>query len=64
MIAKKKQKAMPSEQIAAFIETARALCCDEDKERFEEALGKIARHKPPPDGPKHSKKTKTTNSGQ
>lgn len=53
MIAKKKQKVMPSEQIAAFIETARALCCDEDKERFEEALGKIARHKPPPDGPKN-----------
>jgi hypothetical protein len=51
-------------QVQHFIETARALGCDEDKERFEEALGKFARHKPPPDGPKHSKKTKTKNPGQ
>lgn len=34
------------EQHARFIETARALGCDEDKERFEAALGKIATHKP------------------
>ena len=29
-----------------FIETARQLECDEDKERFEEKLGKIAKAKP------------------
>jgi hypothetical protein len=33
-------------QIDRFRETARALGCDEDKEEFEAALGKIARHKP------------------
>ena len=43
-------------QFDRFVETARALGCDEEKERFEEALGKIARHKLPPDGLKHSKK--------
>lgn len=30
-----------------FIETARELECDEDKERFEEKLGRIAGAKPP-----------------
>jgi len=30
-------------QIDRFIETARALGCDEDKERFEAALGKIVK---------------------
>ena len=35
-----------SDQIARFKETARALGCDEDKERFETALGKVAAHKP------------------
>ena len=33
-------------QMQRFIETARALGCDEDKEKFEAALGKIAAHKP------------------
>ncbi|TAL77317.1 MAG: hypothetical protein EPN75_13240 [Beijerinckiaceae bacterium] len=33
-------------QIERFRETARALECDEDKDRFEAKLGKIARHKP------------------
>jgi hypothetical protein len=35
------------EQLARFIETARKLGCDEDKERFEESLAKIAAFKPP-----------------
>ncbi len=35
------------EQLARFIETARKLGCDEDKERFEKSLGKIASYKPP-----------------
>lgn len=29
-----------------FVRVARALECDESEERFNEALGKIARHKP------------------
>jgi hypothetical protein len=33
-------------QVVRFVETARALGCDEDKDKFEAALGKIARHKP------------------
>jgi hypothetical protein len=34
-----------SDQQKRFVETARALECDEDKERFEEKLGRIARVK-------------------
>jgi hypothetical protein len=34
-------------QIKRFIETARKLECDEDKQRFEKSLGKIAAYKPP-----------------
>jgi hypothetical protein len=45
-------------QFDRFVETARALGCDEDKERFEEALGKIARYKPPPKTQMKSKKMK------
>jgi hypothetical protein len=33
-----------------------AIGCDEDKGRFEEALGKIARYKPPPKTQMKSKK--------
>jgi hypothetical protein len=33
-------------QFDRFIETARKLGCDEDKERFEKSLGKIAAYKP------------------
>lgn len=32
-----------------FVETARALGCDEDKERFEAKLDEIVRHKPEKD---------------
>jgi hypothetical protein len=41
----KKQNA--GTQFDRFVETARKLGCDEDKERFEESLGKIAAYKPP-----------------
>jgi hypothetical protein len=34
-------------QFDRFVETARALGCDEDKKRFEESLGNIAAYKPP-----------------
>lgn len=33
-------------QMSAFEEAARALECDESEERFNAALGQIARHKP------------------
>lgn len=36
----------PKVQHKRFIETARTLECDEDKERFEEKLGQIARQRP------------------
>jgi hypothetical protein len=35
------------DKFSRFVETARALGCDEDKERFEKSLGKIAAFKPP-----------------
>lgn len=35
-----------AEQIERFLETARSLGCDQDKEKFEAALAKIAAHKP------------------
>jgi hypothetical protein len=42
---KNKAEAQPT-QSQAFIEAARALGCDEDPARFDEALKKVARHKP------------------
>jgi hypothetical protein len=39
-----------------FIETARQLECDEDKERFEDKLGRIAKAKPPAAKPPKSQK--------
>jgi hypothetical protein len=40
------KKGTLSEQGQKFIETARALGCDESEERFNEVLAKVARHKP------------------
>lgn len=40
------------EQHKRFIETARALECDEDKERFEAKLKRIAKIRPTKDGSK------------
>jgi hypothetical protein len=49
-----------SEQVIRFVETARVLGCDEDKEHFEAKLGKIAIHKPIREQPKKpAKKTKS-----
>ena len=41
------------EQYKRFVETARALECDEDKERFEEKLKRIATAKPKQKPKKH-----------
>jgi hypothetical protein len=38
----KKTRPNPADQYRRFIETARLLECDEDKERFEEKLKRIA----------------------
>lgn len=53
-----------SEQSQAFIKVARELGCDEDESHFEEALKKIAKHKPPPDAPPEPKKSKTKKPSQ
>lgn len=45
---KSKTTADRKAQSQRFVEAARELECDEDKERFEEKLGRIARAKPPP----------------
>jgi hypothetical protein len=37
-----------SDQGKDFVDAARALGCDESEERFDEALKKVAAHKPPP----------------
>lgn len=39
----------PATQADRFREAARELGCDESEERFDAALGKIVKHKPPPD---------------
>jgi hypothetical protein len=39
-------------QAGKFVEAARALGCDEDPAHFDEALKKVARHKPVKDGGK------------
>lgn len=52
------EKQPDKNQFNRFLETARKLGCDEDKERFEKALGKIAAYKPPPVKPKKLKTKK------
>lgn len=42
----KKHSNDASAQFESFKEAARALECDESEERFDEALKKVARHKP------------------
>jgi hypothetical protein len=40
------KKKTETPQIKRFVETVRQLECDEDQERFEDKLGKIAKVKP------------------
>ena len=42
----KEKNSKEEDQHQRFIDTARALGCDEDKEKFEAALRKVAAHKP------------------
>ena len=46
MPGRKTNKQTNADQHARFIETARALGCDEDEAAFDEKLKVIARHKP------------------
>jgi hypothetical protein len=57
---RKNQTPSITHQGKSFIDAARALGCDESEERFDAALKKVARHKPPPEHPKepNDKKTK------
>jgi hypothetical protein len=48
-------------QLSRFVETARALGCDEDKEKFEAALRKVAAHRPAKRSPKAAKPNKGAN---
>jgi hypothetical protein len=50
----KSTERQPEEQVKRFLETARAFGCDEDKEKFEAALGKIAAHRPRVKGKKEA----------
>jgi hypothetical protein len=50
MTKKHLKKTDPQDQVLRFVETARALGCDEDKERFEAKLGEIAKQRPKKDG--------------
>jgi hypothetical protein len=51
-----KEKQPTETQFDRFVETARKLGCDEDKEQFEKSLGKIAAYKPPKKPSKMSSK--------
>ena len=51
-------KSDDKEQFNRFVATARALDCDEDKDRFEKALGKIAAYKPLKDHGQSKKRTR------
>lgn len=58
------RKTTKSEQKERFEQAARELGCDEDESQFEDALKKVARHKPPPAAPPEPKKPKPKNPGQ
>jgi hypothetical protein len=54
-----KQSQDEKAQIERFIETSRALGCDQDKEKFEASLSAIAHFKPPPKTPKNPRNKKS-----
>jgi hypothetical protein len=54
----KKDNVTASSQSQRFINFAREIETDESEERFDAALAKVARHKPPPDAPKEPKDKK------
>ncbi len=45
----RKETVLSTDQHTRFIETAKALECDENESRFKEKLGKIAKAKPKPE---------------
>jgi hypothetical protein len=56
-MAKPKKNVESDSQSDVFIDAARSLGCDESEERFDAALKKIARHKPPDKKPDHTEET-------
>ena len=46
----------PADQAKAFRKAARELGCDDNEDRFKEALRTVAKAKPHPQGPKKSAK--------
>lgn len=62
MLAKHPRPEPDTDQHARFVETARALGCDEDEAAFDEKLKVIAAHKPSkaPPGPIKPSKAKST----
>jgi len=52
---KPKEKQSPRAQVAAFRKAARDLGCDDDEERFRDALRTVAKHKPEPQSGKRRK---------
>jgi hypothetical protein len=52
-----------ADQYSRFLETARALGCDEDKDKFEAQLGKIAAHKSAPAKCAKSKRQRQSKTG-
>jgi hypothetical protein len=58
------RKSPPKAQSERFKEAARELGVDESEERFNEALRKVAKHKPPPDPPETGEKPKDDKPGR
>lgn len=58
MMKTKRQSNDSTSQVERFMEAARSLECDEDKEKFEAQLGKIAAHKHQSSQPEPKTKTK------
>lgn len=57
-MAAKKPRNGDLSQAQQFLNAARGLGCDESENAFNAALGKIAKHKPPPDEKPKAKKDK------
>jgi hypothetical protein len=51
---KDKQKQPPDKQVAAFRKAAREAGCDDNEERFQDALRTVAKAKPSVEKPKRS----------
>jgi hypothetical protein len=55
-IVRKLSKETPADQVKAFRKAARELGCDDNEDRFKEALRTVAKAKPHPQEPKKAAK--------